>query len=242
MPGGTTLPLRASATVQKPPATRRASRATSSGPTALVSAERGISSAYGCRRGRHARIPRTSISPSPGKCRSSRAVRMMPAIVGGTCCSASQTWAKRNHSRGSLRARRDSSRSGRNEACRSGCRIRSDSPPARHWSPRQALPVSVQCGNSRLTKMPSGFARSQSFAKRAVARSRSGSGSCAMMLLRAELGGRLEFGAKSSGPSVGSMRKSSTSSTSRPGIVEPRLRFPHQRPVARQVVQRLGRW
>ena len=41
--------------------------------------------------------------PSPGNCRSSRAVRMMPAIVGGTSFAASQTCAKRNHSRGSLR-------------------------------------------------------------------------------------------------------------------------------------------
>ena len=73
--------------------------------------------------GRQARMPRTSMPPSPGNCRSSRAVRMMPAIVGGTSFAASQTWAKRNHSRGSLRELvRGSSRSGRNGACRRGCR------------------------------------------------------------------------------------------------------------------------
>ena len=49
------------------------------------------------------------------------------------------------------------------------------------FSAASRLPVSVQCGNSRLTKIPRGFARSHSRANRSVARLRSGSGSWAMM-------------------------------------------------------------
>ena len=128
-----------------------------------------------------ARMPRTSIPPSPGNWRSSRAVWMMPAIVGGTSLAASQTWAKRNHSRGSLASssRRESERPKWSMSTRMPAFVRFTARTTFAASAR--LPVSVQCGNSRLTKIPSGFARSQSLANRAVARSRSGSGNCAMM-------------------------------------------------------------
>ena len=166
--------------------------------------------------GRQARMPRTSMPPSPGNCRSSRAVWMMPAIVGGTSLAASQTCAKRNHSRGQLRELVDA-------------RIRA--PEVQHVDEDAGvgpvdrahdlvavarLPVSVQCGNSRLTKMPSGFARSHSRAKRSVARSRSGSGSCAMTCCAPSSAVASSSGMKSSGSSFGSMRNSSPSLTATP--------------------------
>jgi len=78
------------------------------------------------------------------------------------------------------------------------------------------LPVSVQCGNSRLTKMPSGRARSQSRANRAVARARSGSGNWAMIRRAPSSAVASSTGMKLSGSSDGSMRNSSTSSTFSP--------------------------
>ena len=177
---------------------------------------RGISSEYGMSSGMQARMPRISIVPSPGKSRSSRAVRMIASIVDGHCCSASHTCAKRNHSRGSR------ARSSQLEFDRAMCSMsismaalgRSTARSTRVASAR--LPVSVQCGNSRFTKMPRGFARSHRRANRSIARSRLGSGSWAMTFVAPSSAVALSSATKSSGPSLGSMRKSSTSSTSTP--------------------------
>ena len=103
------------------------------------------------------------------------------------------------------------------------------------------LPVSVQCGNSRLTKMPSGFARSHSLAKRAVVRSRSGSGSCAMMCCAPSSAVGLELRNEIFRLERGIHAEELAVVHGDAGGGEPRLRFLHQRPVARQVVQHLVR-
>ena len=115
--------------------------------------------------------------------------------------------AKENHSRGSFAS------SSRLESERPKCSMSTRMPALLRFTVRTTLvaaarlPVSVQCGNSRLTEMPSGFARSQSFAKRAVARSRSGSGNWAMMCRAPSSAVAPSSATKSFGSSLGSMRE-----------------------------------
>jgi hypothetical protein len=146
-----------------------------------------------------ARMPRTSMPPSPGNCRSSRAVWMMPAIVGGTSFAASQTCTKRNHSRGSAASSVDA-RVGAAEVehVDEHSRVAAVHGPHDPGRLRQVAclgPVRELEAHEDAERL----GKSHSRAKRSVARSRSGIGNCAMIVARAELDCGLELRMNASG-------------------------------------------